>query len=149
MFYSVDNTQDSDGDGIPNAWESAHGLNPNVADADTDLDKDGIKALMEFALGLNPQTPSLVGLPSYSIGNAAGAVAAPNEAGFLTFQVVKNPAAAALEFRVEVSSNLMSWLYGPDHVTVLQDTTTSLKVRDNAAASPGGPRFIRLEVIVP
>lgn len=47
---------DSDDDGMPDAWELAHGLNPhNAADALLDADSDGLTNLQEFQLGGNPQ----------------------------------------------------------------------------------------------
>jgi hypothetical protein len=46
---------DSDCDGLPDAWELAHGLNPNdPSDALQDADFDGLTALEEFALGTDP-----------------------------------------------------------------------------------------------
>ena len=52
-----DGDDDWDGDGIPNAWEAAHGLNMNnAADASSDTDGDGISAVDEFQFGLDPQT---------------------------------------------------------------------------------------------
>lgn len=42
---------DADGDGMPNAYETAHGLNPNSNDAEQDLDNDGLKNLAEFQRG--------------------------------------------------------------------------------------------------
>jgi hypothetical protein len=39
---------DSDGDGMPNAWEIANGFNPNVADGNGDADSDGYTNLEEF-----------------------------------------------------------------------------------------------------
>lgn len=42
---------DSDGDGIPDAYEIANGLNPSVNDAATDLDGDGLSNLQEFQKG--------------------------------------------------------------------------------------------------
>jgi hypothetical protein len=50
-FLSID----TDGDGLDDAWESTHGLNPNnAADAATDLDGDGLTNLQEYLLGTNP-----------------------------------------------------------------------------------------------
>ena len=46
---------DSDGDGIPNDWEIANGLDPNFqGDATLDADSDGYTNLEEYTLGKNP-----------------------------------------------------------------------------------------------
>jgi hypothetical protein len=45
---------DSDHDGMPDAWEQANGFNPNVADGTGDLDGDGYTNLEEFLNGTNP-----------------------------------------------------------------------------------------------
>jgi hypothetical protein len=46
---------DSDGDGMPDAWELAHGLNPQVNDAQGDADGDGMTNLGEYEAGTDPQ----------------------------------------------------------------------------------------------
>ena len=46
---------DSDGDGLPDAWELAYGLDPyDPADAIQDSDEDGLSNLAEFRAGTNP-----------------------------------------------------------------------------------------------
>lgn len=45
---------DTDGDGMPDAYETANGLNPNVHDSEGDPDFDGLKNFTEFARGTSP-----------------------------------------------------------------------------------------------
>ncbi len=52
---------DSDGDGIPDAWEDANGLNPNLNDAYLDPDNDGLTNLNEYLSGADPNNPDTDG----------------------------------------------------------------------------------------
>ena len=50
---------DSDHDGIPDAWEKAHGLNPNdPSDATKDLNGDGYTNIEKYINGLDPRRRS-------------------------------------------------------------------------------------------
>ncbi len=60
MPYQVTTARldDADGDGLPDVWELAHGLNPNdPSDAALDQDGDGSSNLHEFLAGTNPRDP--------------------------------------------------------------------------------------------
>jgi len=51
----LDPNLDADGDGIPNGWEQAYGLDPlNAADANVDSDGDGFSNLQEYLAGTDP-----------------------------------------------------------------------------------------------
>jgi hypothetical protein len=57
----LDPNYDADGDGIPNGYEQAHGLDPlNAADASHDSDGDGMSNLQEYLAGTDPTNSASV-----------------------------------------------------------------------------------------
>jgi chitodextrinase len=59
LFVAFDNPLfiDADKDGIEDAWESAHGLNPAVNDRDVDPDGSGLSAIQHYLRTSNPSNP--------------------------------------------------------------------------------------------
>lgn len=56
--YRGDPYLDTDRDGMPDAWEKAHGLNPrDPADAGADANGDGYSNIEKFLHGLDPRAP--------------------------------------------------------------------------------------------
>ena len=64
IIRSVATLVDTDGDGLPDYWETQSGLDPNdPTDAAKDLNGNGISNLLEYQLGLNPAdktTPTIL-----------------------------------------------------------------------------------------
>ena len=64
---------DTDNDGLPNQWESDHGLDPNVNDANGDADNDGVSNINEYLAGSDPDVwnadpPSIIDLSISHLG---------------------------------------------------------------------------------
>jgi len=51
---------DSDGDGLPDLWENAFGLDPDANDADADVDGDGLSNRQEYARGSDPRADNRI-----------------------------------------------------------------------------------------
>lgn len=122
-------TDDSDGDGMPDAWEDAHGLKKFVNDAGLDADGDGLSNLAEFTAGTDPR-------------NAASAlrveeITATGGARTLSFIAVSNRTYSVL-FREDVSATGWAKL-----IDVPARTTNRLeRISDSLPAGP--TRFYRL-----
>jgi hypothetical protein len=134
-------------------WRQSFGLNPGDGAPLTDYDNDGIPNLLEYAFGLSPVTPSQAGLP------------APQTAGtnfFFEFQ--RRLGTSGLEYTVQFSSNLTSWVDGcvyTDATSVTNSATMvqygrttngpveTILVRSKQPLSGAASQFMRVNVLQP
>ena len=121
-------------------WRADHFTPTNLANlslsgSTPDPDKDGIENLMEYALGLNPNSASPL---SQRITNDLDS----NQ--YLRLTITKNPNATDVLYIVEVSSDLLNW--SSTSTVILQNTSTTLQVRDTQAMSAANRRFMRLRI---
>ncbi len=118
------------------------------AASDADPDGDGISNLLEFAYNSDPLSPR------------ADAAPVLDGTDFATLTFSRNAGATDLTFIVQASSDLQNWADGSTYsdtasmpsnavtteVSHTTGTTETIVVRDNVAASPDSPRFLRLRV---
>ncbi len=79
---------DTEGDGMPDAWEIAHGLVPSVNDADLDLDGDGMTNLVEYQANTDPNDPnSVLRITSASVMGNGHCVINWNSAGGTRYRI--------------------------------------------------------------
>ena len=148
MPYAVntDTTTDSDGDGMPDSWETAHSLNPSdPTDGASDTDHDGVSAFLEYALAMNPNVPDVQLLPRVGIRTEA-------DGRHLTLNY-QRPKNSGITYTAERSVTLQpgSWQSG---ASVLQellpvdqgDGTETVTVEDLAPISASARAWLRLRV---
>ena len=123
---------DTDDDGLLDVWELTYWPTTAGHAAHDDFDGDGVVELLEMAFGLNPTLP-----------DAASAPQPVEEAGYLTITIAKQPGATYL---VKTAANLEAASWSATDTTVLLDTVTTLKVRDNFPLGTTPARFMRAKV---
>jgi hypothetical protein len=128
----VVSVNDSDNDGMPNAYENLYGFQSNsAADAALDTDKDGMTNLQEFRAGTNPRdAQSRLGMSVMTM--TAGA---PQ----LSFQPVTGKS-----YRLEYSDNLSpsNWTF---LTSIFATSSAPIQISDKSATGRS-QRFYRIVV---
>jgi hypothetical protein len=133
-FYTVKyapGNLDLDNDGMLDSWEVAHFGSTAAHSALDDTDGDSAVELLELAFGTDPLSAASVPVP-----------AAVVEGGYLTTTIAKQP---GVSYLVETGTALESG-FSAASTTVLTDTASTLKVRDNVPVGTANARFLRVRV---
>ncbi len=144
---------DLDSDGLPNAWELLHGLDPESSEGVNgrlgDPDGDQLPNLLEYAFGLNPRASdanpvSVTTIPADSDVPATHLVVA--------YRRLMNP--GSISYLVQTSTDLVSWaapVPAPEILSVIPngDGLTETVVLRLDPALGGTPLFVRLQVSAP
>ena len=126
---------DSDNDGLLDSWELRYWTSIFGHGALDDSDGDGLPDLLEEAFDLNPTKPDSASIPRPVI-----------EARYLTITITKQ---AGVNYQVQTAGTLLSGQpnsFSSANTTVLIDTGTTLKVRENFLIGDGPGRFMRVQV---
>ena len=116
---------DTDGDGMPDAYELANGLNPNnPADATLDADGDGQGNKAEYLAGTNPQ------LPGSRLAAVVAATGTPGQFG-ISFTAV-----AGKTYTVRYKDDLTATTWSTLQQVDAQPSDTLVTVND----TPGVPK---------
>ena len=147
LQYALQYPLDSDGDGMPDYWETANALNPySPADATMDLDGDGRPNVMEFALGTDPNNPAdgNVGLALSTLSDGTR--------NFLALSFRRRIHPVQILYEPQVSGDGLNWFSDPSHlqqvsVIPLNDEFSWVTVRDLTPLAPATARFFRLRIL--
>jgi hypothetical protein len=130
---TFDSEADSDGNGLPDAWELQHFGSTGV-DPSGDADGDGTTNMMEYLAGTDPKSPSSVFRPTSHI-----------EAGRMILSV---PTVEGRQYRVWGTANLQTGWGSFPLDTIVGDGST-IEWEYLMSQSPNGRYFLRIEIMIP
>jgi type VI secretion system Hcp family effector len=104
---------DTDGDGLPDAYEQTIGLDSTVSNLGLDSDHDGLPDTAEYRLGTHPNDPT-------SFFSAVASIAMPDNGGLN----LKWPSVSGEEYQIEYSPDLATPFATVATVTATSGETT-------------------------
>lgn len=155
--FVVLSSADTDGDGLPDFWETANslavGINTGGDGALGDPDQDGISNLLEYAFNLNPRAASASGLPfAMTMTNPADGME------YLEFTYRRRIGMIGITYTIETSPDCNSWSSSTTNYQIAAgplatgdgvSETVTVRVLPKIGA-PGNPmRYVRLRVTAP
>lgn len=104
VLVSIDGNIDNAGNGLPDWWETSHGLDPFDDNAGLDSDGDGLENRSEYAFGADPMVAdAALRRPHVSIEDDGGE-------SFLGIGFFRRPDDPFVRYRPQQSADLASWV---------------------------------------
>ena len=145
---------DADGDSLPDAWESAHGLGIFDSHGNNgpqgDPDHDGMVNLLEYALNLDPQAWDATGRPVATIETRPA-----DGLHYLTLRYRRLLIPGKLRYVPEVSNDLADWRSTPADLEEVPPATpdsggltetVTVRIKPAVSAAGGSRIYARLRV---
>jgi hypothetical protein len=155
VTLQVMGTVDSDGDGLPDYWETRHGWsagdgNPGHGGAG-DLDRDGLSNWKEFVFDLDPLVSDAQSLPAFSTQ-----LNPSDGQRYLTYSYRRLLGVTGLTYSVQLSTDMQSWTSNTADYVELSATpnlggaseTVLVRVLPSLA-TPDIRKFVRVFVSTP
>ena len=115
-------TTDTDGDGLPNAYETANTLSTSIADANVDSDGDGMTNAQEFRAGTNPR-------------NAASILRLGPPATTGSDKTLTLPSILGITYRIDLADDLLSANHWRTLADQIPGTGAAIAITDPGAAA--------------
>ena len=154
-FTTSDPLADNDNDGLPDVWESVHGLSPEDNSAAHgalgDLDGDGVNNLVEYAFDLDPQVPSATALPAPVLRRNT-----VDGLDYLVISYAKRVDDPRLIYDVQASTDLRVWASAaveeaePPVASPAGNTVTvTVRILPAVSATSDKKTFVRVAIAAP
>ena len=119
--FNVTRQLSTQNDGLPDAWKTAHGIDPNSNGAVNgplgDIDRDGLSNLIEYGFNLDPQKSDTIPLAMTTKQNPP--VTGPS---FVEISYLRRIGALDLVYSVETSDNLSTSAFTPSNFEAVSTT---------------------------
>ena len=115
--------------------------NPENYAADADSDKDGIPTVIEYALGLNPSEPDS------SVAITSAEIIEQKDDAFLSCKMSVLSNRIDLNYRGQVSYDLIKWIEAPINLRNLHDGHTEISIYDAHSIHQTNRKYYRIQII--
>jgi hypothetical protein len=139
-------------DGVPDAWKTANGIDPNsnavINGPLGDIDKDGRSNLLEYAFNTSPQTNDVDPFQGVSVTKTGDGLK------YLEVSYPRRIGALDLIYTVEISDDLTAWSspgVTSELVSIIDNhdgITEIVTVRVLPAMSSAAKKFVRMKVSI-